>query len=183
MKGDTMGKPVLLAAVLLVAAATPAFAQGVQVAPPDGSAPPRDDGSLCSGAYEVTVDGDLIFGGDTGFECDYLVRMGAPAKPSAEDVTVDGGVVEPLTREAVELCAEAGFPPQGATFDASATSGASTPASSTSASASPSPIATADATGDTRLPETGSPALSAPLWLATVVLPAAVAVLAFRTRR
>ncbi len=181
MKRDTMGKTVLLAAVLLVTAATPAFAQGGQVAPPDGSAPPRDDGSLYSGAYEVTVDGDLIFGGDTGFECEYLVRMGAPAKPSAEDVTVDGDVVEPLTREAVELCAEAGFPPQGATFDASATSGASPPASSTSASASP--IAPADATGDTRLPETGSPALPAPLWLATVVLPAAVAVLAFRTRR
>ena len=118
-----MGKMVLVAAVLLAATTTtPAFAQGVQVAPPDGSAPARDDGSLYSGAYEVTEDGDLIFGGDVGFECEGLVTMGAPAEPGAEDVTVDGGVVEPLTREAVELCAKAGFPPEGATLEASASS-------------------------------------------------------------
>lgn len=67
-----MGKTILLAAVLLVAAATPAFAQGVEVAQPDGASPPREEGSLYSGAYEVTEDGDLVYGGDVGFECEYL---------------------------------------------------------------------------------------------------------------
>ncbi|MDP8901487.1 MAG: hypothetical protein M3N33_10185 [Actinomycetota bacterium] len=158
-----MGKTILLAAVLLVAAATPAFAQGVEVAQPDGASPPREEGSLYSGAYEVTEDGDLVYGGDVGFECEYLVRMGAPAEPGAEDVTVDGGVVEPLTREAVELCAEAGFPPRGATFDAS--------------------VASASA-GGTGLPETGGPAFPAPLLPAAVVpLAAGALLLAFRVVR
>ncbi|MDP9438033.1 MAG: hypothetical protein M3P49_04720 [Actinomycetota bacterium] len=55
-----------------MAAATPAFAQGVEVAQPDGASPPREEGSLYSGAYEVTEDGDLVYGGDVGFECEYL---------------------------------------------------------------------------------------------------------------
>ena len=145
-------KTVLLAAILLATAASPALAQ--QVAPPDGSAFPRNESSLYSGAYEVTEDGDLIYGGDVGFECEDLVRMGAPAEPGAEDVAVDGGVVEPLTREAVELCAEAGFPPEGARLGGSAPSGA-------------------------RLPETGGPGPPAAMGL----LLAGALLLAFRARQ
>lgn len=158
-----MGKTVLLVTVLLVAAATSAFAQGAEVAQQDGASPPREKGSLYSGAYEVTEDGDLVYGGDVEFECEYLVRMGAPAKPGDEDVAVDGGVVEPLTREAVELCAAAGSPPRGATFDASAASAAA---------------------GGTGLPETGGPAFLAPLLPAAVVpLAAGALLLAFRVVR
>ena len=172
-----MGKTACLAAVLLVVAATPAFAQAAQVALLDGSAPPRETSSLYSGAYEVTEDGDLIYGGDVGFECEHLVRMGAPAEPGAEDVTAEGDVVEPLTREAVELCAEAGFPPRGATFDASATSVASD-------SASAPPSAPAETVGGAGLPKTGGPAPPTPLLPAAVVpLAAGALLLAFRAAR
>ena len=149
-----MAKTVLLAVVLLAAATAPALAQGVEVAPPEGSAPPREEGSLYSGAYEVTEDGELVFGGDVGFECGNLVGMGAPTEPGDEDVTVDGDVVEPLTREAVELCAEAGFLPEGAGLGGSAPPGA-------------------------RLPETGGPAPPAAMGL----LLAGALLLASRARR
>ena len=93
------------------------LSQGAVAAPPPGATiPARDNSSLYSGAYEATKDGDLIYGGDVILRCEELVKMGAPAKPGTEDVTSEGNVMEPLTREAVELCARAGFPPEGATF-------------------------------------------------------------------
>lgn len=91
--------------------------QGVVAAPPPGATTVvPDNGSLYSGAYEVTKDGDLIYGGDIVVRCEDLVKMGAPARPGSEDVTFNGSVMEPLTREAVEFCAEAGFNPEGATL-------------------------------------------------------------------
>lgn len=153
-----MGRTVLLAAVLLAATTTtPAFAQGGEVALPDGSAPPRDDGSLHRGAYEVTEEGALIYGGDVEYRCEDLVVFGAPAEPGSGDVTVDGGVVEPLTREAVELCAKAGSPPEGAIL--------SIPASQN--------VAGAD--GIETLPGTGGPPFAASL-LGAATLASAVAV-------
>ncbi len=93
------------------------LSQGVVAAPPPGATTPaRDNSSLYSGSYEATKDGDLIYGGDVILRCEELVKMGAPAKPGSEDSTSEGNVMEPLTREAVELCARAGFPPEGATF-------------------------------------------------------------------
>ena len=145
---------------LAAAAASPASAQAGQLATPEGSALPRDDGSLYRGAYEVTEDGALIYSGDVEYRCEDLVRWGAPAKPGSEDVTVDGSVVEPLTREAVELCAEAGFPPEGADLGGSAPPSAS-------------------ATAGARLPETGGPAPPAAVGL----LLAGALLLAFRARR
>jgi len=163
-----MVKTVLLAAILLAMTASPAIAQ--QVAPPDGAAFPRNESSLYSGPYEVTEDGDLIYGGDVGFECEDLVRMGAPAKPGTGDVVAGGGVVEPLTREAVELCAEAGFPPAGAVVGAPALSNA------------PDAAGGPDARRDDALPETGGPDPLA-LILAAVASLAVGAPLVFRAKR
>jgi hypothetical protein len=174
-----VGKTVLLALVLLAmiaAAASPASAQGAQAATPEPSAPRGDDGSLYRGAYEVTEDGALVYGGDVEVRCEDLVRLGAPAKPGSEDATVDGSVVEPLTGEAVELCAKAGFPPKGATLDDSASSSASaTPSASATASAP-------DADGGHTLPETGGLALQG-LLLAAAATGAAGALLALRVGR
>ena len=96
------------------------LSRGAVAAPPPGATTPaRDNSSLYSGAYEATKDGDLIYGGDVIYRCEDLVKMGAPAmgapaKPGPEEKTINGSIVEPLTREAVELCARAGFPPDGA---------------------------------------------------------------------
>ena len=129
-------------------------AQGGEIWLPDASTAPRDEGSLYRGAYEVTDDGALIYGGDVVYQCEALVSLGAPAKPGDEDVTEDGAAVEPLTREAVELCAEAGFPPAGAVLEAPA-----------------SPVASAGPDG--ALPETGGPSLPVPLLAAVAALLAA----------
>ena len=78
---DKAVKAVLLSLALLAlvaTAASPASAQAGQLAPPDGSALPLDDGSLYRGAYEVTEDGALIYGGDVEYRCEDLVRLGAP---------------------------------------------------------------------------------------------------------
>jgi hypothetical protein len=170
----------LLAFAAVVAATSPASAQetsaqGGQFAPQEGSKAPRDEGSLYRGAYEVTEDGALVYGGDVVYGCGGLVALGAPAKPGGEDVTEDGAVVEPLTREAVELCAEAGFPPAGAILKA--------PASSNASSSAP------DAAGgpdegqpDDALPGTGGPDPLA-LTLAALASSAAGATLALRAKR
>ena len=55
-------------------AAAPASAQDGYVATPEPSAPPRDDGSLYRGAYEVTEDGAPVYGGDVEVRCKDLVR-------------------------------------------------------------------------------------------------------------
>lgn len=167
-----MGKTVFLLAAVLLATiiATPAFAQGAEVALPDGSSPPRDDGSLYRGAYEVTEEGALIYGGDVEYRCEDLVAFGAPAEPEDEDATAGGSVLEPLTKEAVELCAKAGFPPEGATLGASVSSSAA---------------ATASAPGAEKtetLPGTGGPPYAS-LLLGAAVPAAAAALLASRVRR
>ena len=138
-------------------------AQGGEIWLPDASTAPRDEGSLYRGAYEVTEDGALIYGGDAVYQCEALVSLGAPAKPGDEDVTEDGAVMEPLTREAVELCAEAGFPPAGAVLEAPA-----------------SPVASAGPDG--ALPETGGPSLPVPLLAAAAAL-LATGLLALRVIR
>lgn len=138
-------------------------AQGGEIWLPDASTAPRDEGSLYRGAYEVTEDGALIYGGDVVYQCEALVSLGAPAKPGDEDVTEDGAVVEPLTREAVELCAEAGFLPAGAVLEAPA-----------------SPVASAGPDG--ALPETGGPSLPVPLLAAAAAL-LATGLLALRVIR
>lgn len=180
---ERMGKTILAALLVfaLVAAATvpasaqdglsaPASSQSGQLMPPAGSKAPRDEDSLYRGAYEVTGDGALIYGGDVRYRCDELVGLGAPAKPGSEDVTVGGGVVEPLTREAVELCAKAGFPPEGAVLGASATSSASAA------------VEGPDAEQGDALPETGG--LNPPaLMLAAVASLAAGAAVALRAKR
>ena len=160
----------LLVFAALAAAAGPASAQGGEIALPEGSAAPPEEGSLYRGAYEVTEDGALIYGGDVRYRCDELVSFGAPANPGSEDVTVGGAVVEPLTREAVELCAKAGFPPEGAVLGASATPSAS------DAAGGP------EAERDDALPETGGPDPQA-LMLAAAASLAAGAALALRARR
>jgi hypothetical protein len=174
----------ILAALLVFAAVTPAtalaFAQGTsarggQLALPEGSMAPRDEGSLYRGAYEVTEDGALVYGGDVVYGCGELVALGAPAKPGGEDVTEDGAVVEPLTREAVELCAEAGFPPAGAVLEAPASSGPSSSASASSGGLD-------EGQPDDALPETGGPDPLASV-LAAVACSAVGAALVLRAGR
>lgn len=87
-----------------------------------------------------------------------------------------GSVMEPLTREAVELCAKAGFLPEGAAASASAA-----PSVSATSSASATAGAT-DADGDDALPETGGLALPGLLLAAAAPL-AAGALLALRAKR
>ena len=121
-----MRNTVLLAVVLFGAFVPTAPSAAVQeaagnVALPEGSAPVLDEGSLYSGPYEVTEDGDLIFGGDVVYGCEDLGRFGAPTTPGSGDATLRGVPVEPLTREAVELCTRAGFSPSQ---DEAATTGA-----------------------------------------------------------
>ena len=125
-EGDGMRSTVLLAVVLfgaLVPATPSAAAQEAagNVALPEGSAPALNEGSLYSGPYEVTEDGDLIYGGDAVYRCEDLGRFGAPTTSGSEDATLRGVPMEPLTSEAVELCDEAGFPPSQ---DEAATTGA-----------------------------------------------------------
>ena len=173
LEEERMGKTILAALLVfaaLAAATGPASAQGGEIALPDGSAPPRDESSLYRGAYEVTEDGALILGGDVEYRCEDLVSFGAPAKPGSEDVTVGGAVVEPLTREAVELCAKAGFPPEGAILGASATPSASDVAGGP------------DVERDDALPETGGPDPRA-LMLAAAASLATGAALALRAKR
>ena len=103
MMGEVVQKTLLLAVLLagmIATTALPAMAQTEsEVATPDGAAAPRNEGSLYRGAYEVTEEGDLIYGGDVRFECKDLVRFGAPAMPGSKEQTTGGAVVEPLTRE------------------------------------------------------------------------------------
>ena len=177
-----MVKAVLAALLVFAAAAmatSPASAQGTpahggQFAPPEGYKAPRDEGSLYRGAYEVTEDGALVYGGDVVYGCGGLVALGAPAKPGGEDVTEDGAVVEPLTREAVELCAEAGFPPVGAVLEATAPSDAPSTASAAADGA--------DEGQSDALPETGGPDPRA-LILAALASSAAGAAVALRAER
>lgn len=109
-------RPALLVAVVLCAvlvfAAVVAGSASAQASYNAGPLEP-EDGSLYRGAYEVTEDGALIYDGDVEYRCRDLVRLGAPAEENAGDVTVRGATVEPLTGEAVDLCVEAGFPPEG----------------------------------------------------------------------
>jgi hypothetical protein len=49
--------------------------------------------------YEVTEDGTLVYGGDVALRCEDLTELGAPHGP------------EPLTRQAMRACSDAGFPP------------------------------------------------------------------------
>lgn len=125
-KEDGLVKKVLLVVVLMVIITVPsAFAQSGSVAVPEGTTSPlRNESSLYRDDYEVTEKGALIVGGDVKYRCEDLVRFGAPAEPGTDDVTVADGVVEPLTRDAVELCAEGGFPPKGTTLETSTTSSA-----------------------------------------------------------
>lgn len=160
-----MGKTVLLMLVLVALVAAPVSAQISGDAFPPGTALPRDDDSLYRGAYEVTEEGALIYGGDVEYRCEDLVGFGAPAKPDQGDATAGGSVLEPLTREAVELCAKAGFPPKGATMGASATASA------------------AGDHGTETLPGTGGPPFVAALLLGAVALASAVPVLALRVRQ
>lgn len=172
-----MRNTVLLALILpaLVAAAiSSASAQGAETALPPGAVSPRDEGSLYRGAYEVTEDGSLIYGGDVEYGCEDLVAFGAPAKPDDEGPTADGKPLEPLTRGAVELCVKAGFPPEGAVLDVPAP--ASAPAT-TDASASASGAA---AGGGGTLPETGGVAPS--LLPAATVAAAGALLLTLRAR-
>ena len=106
----------LLAVVLFLALMPTAPSAAAQeaagnVALPEGSAPVLNEGSLYSGPYEVTEDGDLIYGGDAVYGCEDLGGFGAPTTSGSGDATLRGVPVEPLTREAVELCTRAGFPP------------------------------------------------------------------------
>ena len=111
MIGEVMQKTLLLAVLLaglIATTASPAMAQTEsEIATPDGAAAPRNEGSLYRGAYEVTEDGTLIIGGDVVVRCQYLVKLGAPSQ--GEDV---------------DLCAEAGFPPEGAVLSGPRSSGA-----------------------------------------------------------
>ncbi|MGB3635690.1 MAG: hypothetical protein WA982_16765 [Rubrobacteraceae bacterium] len=117
---------ILILFALFVTPIAPASAQDVvREAPTETATPERDDGSLYSGAYVATEDGSLIYGGDVVYQCEDLVRLGAPAKSGSREPSINGTVLEPLTREAVELCAEAGFPPAGATINVPALSDAS----------------------------------------------------------
>lgn len=157
---------------LVVASAGPALAQGalaqseanVKAPDPGSTVPEHDDNTLYSGPYAVTEDGALIFGGDTVQQCEDLVRLGASAKPGSEAPTANGYPVEPLTREAVELCAKAGFLPEGAVLDAETDSG------------------TVEASGHDVLPTTGGSALSA-LMLGATTLAAATIILVRGIRR
>lgn len=106
-------------ALLVATAASPAAAQLA------GGPPPPE--------YQVTEGGDLIIGGDVQIACDDLLLL-------AEEQAGQ----ERLLAEYIEICTEAGFPPQSPDSGASA---------SPDASASPS----APAAGGT-LPETGGPA-------------------------
>lgn len=114
---------ILILFALVAAPIAPALAQDMVEEEPTVTAPPeRDNGSLYSGSYVATEDGALIYGGDVIYRCKDLVRMGAPAKPGSRGPRINGAVLEPLTREAVELCAEAGFTPAGATTNVPASS-------------------------------------------------------------
>ena len=138
-----MGKAVLaalLAFAAVVAATSPALAQGTSAQ--GGQFAPQE------GSEAPRDEGSLYRG--------------------AYEVTEDGAVVEPLTREAVELCAEAGFPPVGAVLE--------DPASS-SASAGPN-----EGRPDDALPGTGGPDPLA-LILAAVASSAAGAALTLRAER
>ena len=81
---------------------------------PSGTVPKRDDSTVYNGPYMVIEDGALVYGGDSVYRCKDLVTLGAPAKPDSKVLTFKGRPLEPLTREAVELCAKAGFRPEGA---------------------------------------------------------------------
>lgn len=124
-----IGLLLLLAPFVLASTATaPASAQEMGVerpARPSDPAPTRNDNTLYRGIYAVTEDGTLIYGSDTVYRCEDLVRLGAPAKPGSKGPRINGTVLEPLTQEAVELCAEAGFPPADATINVPASSDAS----------------------------------------------------------
>lgn len=159
----------LILSTLVPASAAPALAQGegnvrAPDPAPDGAAPATDDNTLYRGSYAVTEEGALIYGGDAVYQCDDLVRLGAPANPGSETPTINGSVLEPLTREAVELCAKAGFPPEGAIFSDSTEPG------------------TLEASERDTLPTTGGLVL-APLVLGAVALAAITMLLVHGTRR
>ena len=158
----------LVMLAFVAASVVPALAQDEEnVKAPDPSptvaAPARDDNTLYSGPYAVTEDGALIHGGDSVYQCKDLVTLGAPAKPGSEGPNVNGYPLEPLTREAIDLCTKAGFPPVGAILGASA---------------SPNTLETGDL--DT-LPATGGLALSALVMGAAVL--AAVTLVARSLRK
>lgn len=114
-------KAIVIAFVLTawgVAMAPPALAQegAGQVALPEGAPPEINGGSLYSGPYEVTKDGDLIYGGDVRYGCEDLPRFAALAEQDPEGA--GGESEDAFLKDAIGLCAEAGFPPEGATSPA-----------------------------------------------------------------
>lgn len=97
--------------VLLVLADSSAAAQESdgQLALPEGATLEVNEGSLYSGPYEVTGDGDLIYGGDVSFRCEELPAFAAQQSEAAR---ADGVAVEPTLDEAIRLCVKAGFLPE-----------------------------------------------------------------------
>ena len=97
----------VLAIVLLVALAPTERAVAAQeaagqFAPPEGAPPQINEGSLYSGPYEVTAEGDLVYGGDVRLRCEDLPKFASQASIVP---------AEPPPEEAFELCERAGFLP------------------------------------------------------------------------
>ena len=153
---------VTLAAMLatLVALATPAYPQVVSE---DLAA--DEDGNLVRPRppdYEVDENGLLIIGGDVLIPCSDIGMPSELPRLGGEDPGTRAKI-EQTRREEIRACQAAGFDTAG----------------NLPASASPSPSAPADAAA---LPETGGPALLAPLLLATVATLAAGSLLVLGAR-
>jgi len=91
-----------LALMALMAIIPPASAQLAGTGQPS-------PGSYLWSPYVVTRDGNLTYDGDITVRCKDLTELGAPLGSRSDE----NSSIEPLTVEAVELCAEAGFAPSG----------------------------------------------------------------------
>ena len=156
---QVIGKPVrvtvllvvILLAGVLITATSPVAAQEAdgQIALPKGAAPEINEGSLYSGPYEATVDGDLIYGGDVVYRCEELPAFASLARQE-EPRTAGSAQEEASFEEAIGLCAKAGFAPEKGTVPG-----------------------TPSVPGTAALPKTGGLALpSIPFLVATAVLAA-----------